>query len=102
MARPSSRRSPIRLDPKYASPYNGRGNVYQDKKDYDRTIADYNEAIRIDPSYNAALNNRAIAYENKEQYAQAIEGFDQLIRLQPTNANWWNYRCWDRALIDQL
>jgi tetratricopeptide (TPR) repeat protein len=22
--------------------------------------------------------------------------------MQPTNANWWNYRCWDRAILGRL
>jgi len=22
--------------------------------------------------------------------------------MQPANANWWNYRCWDRAILGRL
>ena len=46
----------IRVDPKFANPYIGRGNAYQSKNDYDRAIADYDEAIRLDPK-------DAIAYD---------------------------------------
>ena len=38
-----------RLDPKDASAYNNRGNAWYAKKEYDKAIADYNEAIRLDP-----------------------------------------------------
>jgi tetratricopeptide (TPR) repeat protein len=31
--------------------YKGRGDVYNDKGDYDRAIADYEAALRIDPNY---------------------------------------------------
>ena len=30
--------------------YYNRGNVWQHKKEYDKAIADYNEAIRLDPT----------------------------------------------------
>ena len=46
----------IRVDPKFANPYIGRGNAYQSKNDYDKAIADYDEAIRLDPK-------DAIAYD---------------------------------------
>ena len=42
-----------------AAAYNGRGNVRYDKKEYDKAIADYNEAIRLDANYALAHNTRA-------------------------------------------
>jgi tetratricopeptide (TPR) repeat protein len=39
----------IQLNSQLAMGYFARGNVYINKEDYDRAIADYNEAIRLDP-----------------------------------------------------
>ena len=47
------------------SAFLNRGNAYGDKGDFDRAIADYNEAIRLDPKYAVAYNNRGIAYRDK-------------------------------------
>jgi tetratricopeptide (TPR) repeat protein len=35
--------------------FKNRGNAYKDKADYDRAIADYNEAIRLDPKFAIAF-----------------------------------------------
>ncbi|MDR1363285.1 MAG: tetratricopeptide repeat protein [Spirochaetaceae bacterium] len=35
----------VRLDPDFALAYNGRGNAYDGKGDYDRAIADCNQAV---------------------------------------------------------
>src|SRR5271170_3306736 len=45
--------------------YSNRGAVYSDEKDYDRAIADYDQAITLDPQNAAPYNNRGNAYRNK-------------------------------------
>ena len=55
----------IALDPQDAEAYAIRGNVYFDKGDYDRAIADYDEAIALDPQYASAYYNRGNAYSDK-------------------------------------
>src|SRR5204862_543460 len=62
----------IRLIPKNATAFNGRGKAYANKRDYDRAIADYSEAIRLDPKYVFAFNNRGNAYRNKGDTDRAI------------------------------
>ena len=48
----------IKLDPKYATAYNGRGIAYRNKGDYDRAIEDYDQAIKLNPKYTTAYNGR--------------------------------------------
>src|SRR6267378_1977540 len=37
--------------------FNNRGNAYHDKKEYDRAIADYDQAVKLDPNYARAYYN---------------------------------------------
>jgi len=55
----------IRLDPKFAIAFSGRGLAYSAKGDHDRAIADFNEAIRLDPKSRIAFYNRGLAYDAK-------------------------------------
>ena len=54
----------IRLDPKGTLTFKNRGDAYMNKGDYDRAIADYNEAIRLDPNNALAFCNRGRAKRN--------------------------------------
>src|SRR5262245_40829284 len=48
-----------------------RGNAYRKEGQYDRAIADYDQAIRIDPNLADAYFSRGAAYDEKEQYDRA-------------------------------
>ena len=54
--------------PKDAVTLNNRGFAYQSKGDYDRAIADLNEAIRLDPKLALAYNRRGLAYHHMGDY----------------------------------
>ena len=43
--------------------YLDRGVAYADKGEYDRAIADFDQALRLVPNLQAAANNRRIALE---------------------------------------
>ena len=60
-----------------------RGLIWKEKKEYDKAIADYNEAIRLDPTYAAAYNNRGNAWTEKKEYDKAIADYNEAIRLDP-------------------
>jgi lipoprotein NlpI len=66
--------------------FNNRGLAYQDKHDYDRAIADYDEAIRLDPKYDPAFNNRGAAYLAKGGLDRAIADFNEAIRFDPRDS----------------
>jgi D-alanyl-D-alanine-carboxypeptidase/D-alanyl-D-alanine-endopeptidase len=73
----------IRLDPKSADAFAGRGSAYLLKGDYDLAIQDYNEAIRLNPKAASALNGRGASYFAKGDYNRAIQDYNEAIRLDP-------------------
>jgi tetratricopeptide (TPR) repeat protein len=66
-----------------AGAFNRRGIAYARKGDFDRAIADYDEALRIKPDYAEALKNRGIAYEKKGDFDRAIADYDEALRIKP-------------------
>ena len=92
----------------YAVAYNNRGKAYNHKGDYDRAIADFDEAIRLDPKYVFAYNNRGNAYRYRDDYDGAIVDYDEAIRLDPKYETGYNNRGnayyhkgdYDRAIAD--
>ena len=67
-------------------PMPNRGDVYAQKHDYNRAIADYNEAIRLDPQNARTYAARGLADIMKRDYDRAIADFSEAIRLGPKNA----------------
>ncbi len=53
------------------------------EEDFDRALADFNEAIRLDPKETLAFTGRAIAWYNKEEYDKAIADNTEAIRINP-------------------
>src|ERR1051325_5027719 len=45
--------------------YNNRGAAHGGKKDYDKALADYNEALKQNPNFGDAYNNRGNTYLDK-------------------------------------
>src|SRR6185437_12876714 len=88
-----------------------RGTAYLDgKKDYDRAIADYDQAITLDSKYVFAYSNRGKAYQiGKKDYDRAIADYGRAIKLDPKNATAYYNRgsayqigkkIYDRAIAD--
>ena len=59
----STRRSGI--DPKFAPALGNRGETYQNKHDFDRAIADFDQAIKVNPNFAAAYFSRAMPSRKK-------------------------------------
>ncbi len=63
--------------------YVSRGNAYRFKKDYDRALADVNQAIKLRPDLAIAYYNRTAIYAIKENFDLVIADCNQIIKLQP-------------------
>lgn len=63
--------------------FNNRGNAYIAKQDYDRAIADYDQAIKLDNRFYHAFHNRGVALYLKKNYDRAIADYDEALRLNP-------------------
>ncbi len=63
--------------------YGNRCIAYKDKKQYDRAMADCNQAIALDPRDDHAYNTRGAIYHLTEKYDQAIAEYSKAIRINP-------------------
>lgn len=66
-----------------AAAFHNRGIGYYDTDQFDKAIADDDQAIKLNPSSNA-FYERGLAYWAKREYTRALQDFDEAIRLQPT------------------
>ncbi len=63
--------------------FTNRGLAYKRKGQWDRAIADYDEAIRLKSDFVFAFHNRGNAYYYKGLLDRAIADFSEAIRLKP-------------------
>src|SRR6516225_7061937 len=75
---------------KLAEAFNNRGVAYRLKGDYDRAIADYNQAIKLNAKFAIAYNNRGVAYDKNGEYDRAFLDYDQAIKLKPSAEGYFN------------
>jgi tetratricopeptide (TPR) repeat protein len=88
--------------------YSNRGIAYFNQGEFDRAIADYNQALTLNPKSAAAYNNRGNAYNTKHDYDRAIADYSEAIILDPKYAAPHNGRGnvyndqheFDRAIAD--
>ena len=64
---------PPKLDS--AEAYNSRGISWNEKENFDKAIADFNDAIRLNPKLALAYNNRGNTWEKKGDKAKAEADF---------------------------
>jgi tetratricopeptide (TPR) repeat protein len=75
-----------------AEDYVRSGIAWSHKRDFDRAIADYNQALSNNPQYAEAYSNRGFAWLNKLDYDRAIADYTQALRINPQLAGAYNNR----------
>jgi tetratricopeptide (TPR) repeat protein len=88
--------------------YAARGTDWLNKKEYDKAIADFDQAIRLDPKFAPAYHNRGLAWWHQKEYDRAIADYSEAIRLDPKDAAayynrgnaWSDKKEYDKALAD--
>jgi tetratricopeptide (TPR) repeat protein len=71
-----------------------RCGIYYTKTDYDRALADCNQALSIDPESAIGYNRRGLISYQTKRYDSAIADFTQALRLDASFA----YAYFNRAL----
>jgi len=85
-----------------------RGLAWANRGEYDKAIADYDDAIRFNPHLADAYHSRGVAWVKKGEYDKAIADFDQAIRLDAQDAEsfdgrgvaWLHKAEYDKAVAD--
>ena len=60
-----------------------KGHSYQEKGQWDKAIAEYNEAIKLDPKFAEAYMTRGNVYIQKDQFDQAFSDFNKALEINP-------------------
>ncbi len=92
-----------------AQAYVDRAVDYMDQGDYERAIADFNQAIQLEPDFVLAYVFRGAAFTRLGEYDLAFKDLDQAIQLNPNSAIAYSYRGttydylgeYDLAIADQ-
>ncbi len=85
-----------------ANAYATRGRIWAALHEYDKALADYDEAIRRDPKQTWAYADRAIARFAKREYDQSVSDLTEAIRLDPKFATAYVRRAYSWRAKDQL
>jgi tetratricopeptide (TPR) repeat protein len=72
-------------------PFN-RGMAYMNEEEWDRAIAEFDEAIRQDKNNALAYSKRCCAYAEKGDITKALADVNQAIRLDPAEAEFYFVR----------
>jgi tetratricopeptide (TPR) repeat protein len=96
------------LDAQDAADYVDRGLAWQKKGEYDKAIADYDQALAINPEDARACCCRGAAWRAKGEYDKAIADFNRALAINPQFASahngrgaaWYGKGEYDKALAD--
>ena len=69
---------------------NNRANIYQQMKQFDMAMEDYDTAIKLNPRFLEAHYNKANAYKELNQYHDAIVWYKKALKINPKYFHAWN------------
>jgi tetratricopeptide (TPR) repeat protein len=98
----------IREHPRDAFARVSRAELWRDKEEPDKALADCNEAVRIDPQSRVAFESRAKIWLDMTEFDKAITDCDAVLRIDPQCARAYSMRgtasvfkhAYDSAMID--
>jgi tetratricopeptide (TPR) repeat protein len=78
-----------------------RGKIYENQKQYELALGDYDRAVAIDPDDEYAHYYRAQALYNLLRYEDALEEYDLVIdnEMMPDGYGWLALRCRAEVLV---
>lgn len=79
-----------------------RALAYSLKGNYERALADYDEAIRINPAFAVALNNRAWALFKAGRAREGMPDVERSLALQPMSSHSLDTRAHIRQQLGDL
>lgn len=80
-----------RLDPKNGDAFYCRAQMYRDKKDWEKAIADADEAIRLKPDKGHFYGLRGVLYGDKEMWEKGLADLNKQIELLGSEATHYDY-----------
>jgi tetratricopeptide (TPR) repeat protein len=80
----------LAIEPSYLEAYVSRGAIWYNKGEYDKAIADDNQALAIDPSCAQAYADRASSWDMLGDYEKAKSDYYRAISIDPNNAEYYN------------
>jgi tetratricopeptide (TPR) repeat protein len=66
--------------------YVNRGKAYEKTGQYQKALADLNEAVELDPTLALAYYNRGVIYGSMGEYEKATQNLNRAIALDPSLA----------------
>jgi tetratricopeptide (TPR) repeat protein len=69
------------------SVYISRGNAYLSKKQFDRAIADFDQASNLNPKDVVSWITRGNAYREMGRFDRALQDYDRAIEIDPRSIN---------------
>jgi len=82
----------VRDNPKDAFALAHRGRAWHEQREYEKALADLNEAIRLESDHSAWYSNRGMTYDRLGEYDRAIGDYGEAIRRDPKDAQSFNNR----------
>jgi lipoprotein NlpI len=76
----------IRLNPRSAEAYQGRGMAYNETGKNEQALKDYDAALALNPQYAEAYFNRGNVYSDLGQHERALKDYDEAVRLDPNHS----------------